>query len=200
VEGSELQPNTGRGKVSTIMTKSISVNKVLQQEYFHLWSPEGENESSYLGIVFSKLNKVIGPDIPGVKTAAVGWNPRSKDIDLFINTTYVQKLIDCMIVRQKDNYFVRTLLKHEILHVICQHVFEFRDNNDDAQTKNIAMDLVVNQFSLPANVEKDYKKNGPEIDQYVYENWWYPGRSTNQGDELDKHFTCFMLSFAINKL
>jgi len=191
VEGSELQPNTGRGKVSTIMTKSISVNKVLQQEYFHLWSPEGENESSYLGIVFSKLNKVIGPDIPGVKTAAVGWNPRSKDIDLFINTTYVQKLIDCMIVRQKDNYFVRTLLKHEILHVICQHVFEFRDNNDDAQTKNIAMDLVVNQFSLPANVEKDYKKNGPEIDQYVYENWWYPGRSTNQGDELDKLVTSF---------
>ena len=172
------------------------VKKLLEQEYFRLWATESDKEESpFMGIVLSKLRKRVGPNISGIPTAAVGYNKHSKEIELFINTNYILKLVKYAAEKQKNCFYIGSLLKHEILHVICQHVQEFKETDKEGKDNknqinnmiaNIAMDLVVNQYALPARTKKEYSVNSTEIDSYIFPEWYYPGRSTGMGDQLDK--------------
>lgn len=185
-----LQPPLQSARVSSMnSTEQTMVKKALEQECFRLWACQtDQDESPFMGIVLSKLHKVVGPDIQGIPTAAVGYNKQTKNIDLFINTKYVLKLINWCIEKKQNCFYVGSILKHEIIHVICNHVQEFSEENNKILTKikNIAMDLVVNQYVLPGRTKKDYSSNSVEIDSYVFPDWYYPGRSTEMGDELDK--------------
>ncbi len=89
----------------------------------------------FFGHILTALDRVIDPTVP---TAAVGTGHDGHPV-LFVNPTFFG------VTLRRDEHRI-AVLEHETLHVVCGHLRLNTAEMPDASRRNIAADLVVNQF------------------------------------------------------
>ena len=115
--------------------------------------------------IFACLNKEVVHPEHRLKTLAVG----QKDFNhvIYIN----QDFWDKSLLLPQHRYGV---VKHEILHIVLKHTLA-NLNGKDARLANIAMDLVVNQYILVANLPEEsiFLSTFPELNLEAEKSWGY---------------------------
>ena len=86
--------------------------------------------------LLTSLKRVYGNDVPTAAVSATG-----KGVTLWVNPRFFIHEID-----EEERIGV---LKHEMLHLLFKHPWRTTSNMPDARLRNIAADLVVNQFVAP---------------------------------------------------
>jgi predicted metal-dependent peptidase len=96
--------------------------------------------------IIQQFDKVfLPPENKEIETAAVGKTRSQKNLKLFINEGYFEKLLKDP---KKGKAYIISVFEHEILHVVLGHLFI---NFSDSVRGNIACDIVVNQYVDPVH-------------------------------------------------
>jgi predicted metal-dependent peptidase len=114
--------------------------------------------------LLTSLKRVYGNDVPTAAVSATG-----KGVTLWVNPRFF-----CKEVNEQERIGV---LKHEMLHLLFKHPWRETSNMPDAELRNIAADLVVNQFVAPFKLPvgcillSTFPDAGLEPDQTM--EWYY---------------------------
>jgi predicted metal-dependent peptidase len=114
--------------------------------------------------LLTSLRRIYGNDVPTAAVSATG-----KVVTLWVNPRFF-----CKEVNEQERIGV---LKHEMLHLLFKHPWRETSNMPDAELRNIAADLVVNQFVAPFKLPEgcillsSFPDAGLEPDQTM--EWYY---------------------------
>jgi predicted metal-dependent peptidase len=114
--------------------------------------------------LLTSLKRVYGPEVPTAAVSATG-----RGVTLWVNPRFF-----CNEVNEQERIGV---LKHEMLHLLFKHPWRDTSNMPDDELRNIAADLVVNQFVAPFKLPEGcillstFPQAGLEADQTM--EWYY---------------------------
>jgi len=114
--------------------------------------------------LLTSLKRVYGREVPTAAVSATG-----RGVTLWVNPKFF-----CKEVNEQERIGV---LKHEMLHLLFKHPWRDTTNMSDPELRNIAADLVVNQFVAPFKLPSGcillstFPQAGLEPDQTM--EWYY---------------------------
>jgi predicted metal-dependent peptidase len=103
-------------------------------------------KETFYGHFFTNLIKDVTIGDHPVQTAAISLNPTTNTLSLLINDKFWTEELKGS-SPEESKQFKYGIIKHEILHILFKHIFNYNKFSDKT-IANIAVDLVVNQYIL----------------------------------------------------